>query len=171
MGLDLVFDTRDGFITAGALSDQEWLGMCRALEREDLINDPRFITARSRIENGAARRQITSEALKQWCSADILERLHAHGVPCAPIVSRMELLDNDQVRENDLLHIFDDPHLGQVRQPRPAARFDKSPSSIRRLAPGLGGHNAEILEELGYSASLCEQLQKDGVLLTALRNQ
>lgn len=171
MGLDLVFDTRDGFITAGALSDQEWLGMCRALKREDLINDPRFMTVRSRTENGAARRQITSDELKQWCSAEILERLHANNVPCAPILSRMELLDNDQVRENDLLHIFDDPQLGKVRQPRPAARFDKSPSHIRRLAPELGGHNSEILLELGYSPTLCEQLQKDGVLLSTVRRQ
>ena len=100
-----------------------------------------------------------------------IERLHAHNVPCAPILSHMELLDNDQIRVNDLLHIFDDPQLGQVRQPRPAARFDKSPSNIRSLAPGLGGHNAEILLELGYSPTLCEQLQKDGVLLSSVRRQ
>jgi crotonobetainyl-CoA:carnitine CoA-transferase CaiB-like acyl-CoA transferase len=167
MGLDLVFSTMDGYITAGALSDQEWLGMCRALEREDLVNDARFISARARTENGAARRQITSDELKKWNSADILKRLDALGVPCAPIVSRMELLDNDQVRENDLLHIFDDPRLGQVRQPRPAAMFDKSPSSIRRLAPWLGGHNAEILQELGYSATQFAQMQKDGIVLSA----
>ena len=40
MGLDLVFKTTDGYITAGAVSDAEWKGMCRALNREDMLEDP-----------------------------------------------------------------------------------------------------------------------------------
>jgi crotonobetainyl-CoA:carnitine CoA-transferase CaiB-like acyl-CoA transferase len=46
---DLIFATQDRYITAGALSDDEWVGMCRALQREDLIDDPRFKTARDRV--------------------------------------------------------------------------------------------------------------------------
>lgn len=46
VGPDLIFATQDRYITAGALSDDEWAGMCRALNRQDLIDDPRFRTAR-----------------------------------------------------------------------------------------------------------------------------
>ena len=46
--MDLIYPTRDGHITAGVISDKEWVGMCRAIEREDLIDDERFSTARGR---------------------------------------------------------------------------------------------------------------------------
>jgi crotonobetainyl-CoA:carnitine CoA-transferase CaiB-like acyl-CoA transferase len=46
--MDLVFEAEDGFLTAGAISNSEWVGMCRALEREDLIDDERFATPQAR---------------------------------------------------------------------------------------------------------------------------
>ena len=48
---DLIYETQDRYITAGAISDKEWAGMCRALNREDLIEDPRFKTAGDRFVN------------------------------------------------------------------------------------------------------------------------
>jgi crotonobetainyl-CoA:carnitine CoA-transferase CaiB-like acyl-CoA transferase len=48
--------------------------------------------------------------------------------------------------------------------PRPAARFDKTPATVRTMAPQLGGDNSPILAELGYSASEIAQLEKDRVL-------
>jgi crotonobetainyl-CoA:carnitine CoA-transferase CaiB-like acyl-CoA transferase len=57
--MDLIYETRDGYITAGAISDAEWAGMCRALERADLIEDDRFKTAVGRFQNGEARKRIT----------------------------------------------------------------------------------------------------------------
>src|SRR5215469_8355716 len=68
VGPDLIFATQDRYITAGALSDDEWAGMCRALNREDLINDPRFKTARDRAVNAVVRREITATELEKWAS-------------------------------------------------------------------------------------------------------
>ena len=69
-------------------------------------------------------------------------RLQAENVPCAPVLSRAEVLDDEQVRTNGIIEIHDDPVLGKVRQPRPAARFSVTPSAVRRLAPYLGADNA-----------------------------
>ena len=66
MGSDLVFAAQDRYITAAALSDDEWAGMCRALNREELIDDPRFRTARDRSINAVERRSITSAELEKW---------------------------------------------------------------------------------------------------------
>jgi crotonobetainyl-CoA:carnitine CoA-transferase CaiB-like acyl-CoA transferase len=87
MGPDLVFATQDRYITAAALSDDEWAGMCRALKRQDLIDDPRFRTARDRSINAVARREIVSAELEQWTAAEILPRLLANDVPSAPALS------------------------------------------------------------------------------------
>jgi len=134
------------------LSDDEWAGMCRALKREDLIEDPRFNTARARAINAVERREITATELEKWTADEILARLQANDVPSAPVVSRFELLRDVQVRENQILEEHESEDFGRVRQPRPAARFDKTPSSIRKLAPMLGADNESILTELGYGA-------------------
>jgi crotonobetainyl-CoA:carnitine CoA-transferase CaiB-like acyl-CoA transferase len=152
IGPDLVFTTQDRYITAAALSDDEWAGICRAFKREDLIDDPRFKTARDRAVNAVERRTIMSSELEKWRASEILPRLLANDVPSAPILSRFELLQEEQVRENQILEVFETERLGKVRMPRPAARFDRTPAEIRTMAPFLGADNAAILNELGYGA-------------------
>jgi crotonobetainyl-CoA:carnitine CoA-transferase CaiB-like acyl-CoA transferase len=164
VGPDLIFATQDRYITAGALSDDEWAGMCRALNREDLIGHPRFKTARDRAVNAVERREIISAELEKWPAHEILARLLANDVPSAPALSRFELLSDSQVRESQLLEVYEDSEFGKVRQPRPAARFALTPSSIRRLAPKLGADNDPILSELGYSPEDIEQLTVNRVL-------
>ena len=60
LGPDLVFAAQDRYLTAAALSDDEWAGMCRALNRQDLIDDPRFKTARDRTRHAVERREIVA---------------------------------------------------------------------------------------------------------------
>ncbi len=164
MGLDLIFKTQDGYITAGALSDAEWSGMCAALDRADLLEDERFKTAKSRAEHGAERRQIVSAEIGKWQTREILERLDREEVPCAPVLTRWQLLDDEQVNANEIIEVHRDGTLGEVRQPRPAARFDRTPAEIRALAPYLGGDNAAILGEIGYSETEIARLGESGVL-------
>jgi crotonobetainyl-CoA:carnitine CoA-transferase CaiB-like acyl-CoA transferase len=164
MGLDLVFKTQDRHITAGAVSDAEWQGMCRALERPDLIADERFSSVAARSKNVVERRAIMSAELAKWPSVEILRRLRSENVPCAPVLSRVEVLDDEQVVINGIIEVHDDAVLGPVRQPRPAARFSITPAAVRRLAPYLGADNREIMTELGYSANDVDRLAAAGVL-------
>ena len=169
MGLDLVFKTADGHITAGAVTDAEWTGLCRALRREDLLADPRFETPALRFANVAERRAIMSAEIAKWPSAEILARLDAEQVPSAPVLRRRELLGDPQVVENGIVELHDDPVLGPVRQPRPAARFDRTPAGARALAPFLGAHNADILAELGYRRAAIADFAARGI--TAAQEQ
>jgi crotonobetainyl-CoA:carnitine CoA-transferase CaiB-like acyl-CoA transferase len=163
--MDLVYETQDRFITAGAISDKEWHGMCRALNREDLIDHPHFSTAQARFTHNTERKEITAEEIKKWSSEAILSRFDQEGVPCAPIIDRSELLEHEQVVANgsvDRLY-FDD--FGEVRQARHPARFDKTPAGVSRPAPRLGEHGREILEALGYDESAIESLISAGTVL------
>jgi crotonobetainyl-CoA:carnitine CoA-transferase CaiB-like acyl-CoA transferase len=164
MGPDLVYATQDRYITAAALSDDEWAGMCRAFEREDLIDDPRFKTARDRTINAVARREAISAELEKWTANQILPRLLANDVPSAPVLTRFELLQNAQLRENQVLVEIDDQKLGRVRMPRPAAQFDRTPAAIRKMAPALGADTAAILDELGYSGEEIARFESGKVL-------
>jgi crotonobetainyl-CoA:carnitine CoA-transferase CaiB-like acyl-CoA transferase len=164
IGPDLVFATQDRYITAAALSDDEWAGMCRALNRQDLIDDPRFNTAGARSRNAVERRGIMAAELEKWPVHEILPRLLDNDVPAAPVLSRFELLQDGQVQENHILEEYQSMTFGKVRQPRPAAQFDRTPAGVRELAPLLGADNAIILGELGYSGDDIARLERDRVL-------
>src|SRR5229473_1977292 len=164
LGPDLVFATQDRYITAAALSDDEWAGMCRALNREDLTDDPRFKTARDRSINAVERREIISAELEKWTAGEILPRLLANDVPSAPVLSRFELLQERQIRESGILEEHQSEKFGRVRLPRPAAQFDRTPARIRELAPLLGGDSTAILAELGYGADDIARLEREQIV-------
>jgi len=164
IGPDLVFTTQDRYITAAALSDDEWAGMCRALNRQDLIDDPQFNTAGARSRNAVERRRIMAAELEKWLAGEILPRLLANDVPAAPVLSRFELLKDRQVQANHILEEYQSLVYGRVRQPRPAAQFDRTPASVRELAPLLGADNAAILTELGYSGDDIARLERGRVV-------
>ena len=82
----------------------------------------------------------------------------------APVVSRFELLQDAQVRENHILEEFESEEFGKVRMPRPAAQFDRTPATVRAMAPMLGADNAAILAELGYDASDIARLESSRVV-------
>lgn len=161
---DLVFKTVDGYITAGAMSDAEWRGMCTVLEQPAWIDDPRFKTTAARFIHARERIAATAAVLATRTSAEWLAALDEHGVPCAPVLSRAETLEHAQVLANDLIREYEHPGLGRVRQPRPAARFEGVHFDRQPLAPRLGQHNAEVLAELGYDAEQVVALRRAGVI-------
>lgn len=149
--MDLIYETKDRHITAGAVSDKEWQGMCRAIGREDLIDDERFANSNARFVNAEERKQITAGEIAKWPSEEILARLDKEDVPCAPLLKRTELMQHEQIVENGSILKIDFPGFGEVRQARPAAQFDKTPASVDAPAPKLGEHTRTILTDLGYS--------------------
>jgi len=161
---DLIYKAKDGYITAGAVSDAEWQGMCNALERQDLIEDERFATSAARVSNSGERKDLTGKEISKWNSEEILARFQEQGVPCAPLLSRMELMTHEQILANESILVSDVDGFGEVRQARPAARFNETPSEISRPAPRLGEHGNEILTELGYSNEFQQNLFKEGKL-------
>ena len=163
--MDLIYETQDRFITAGAISDREWAGMCRALGREDLIDHPQFKTAQDRFTNNSERKEITAEEIRKWSSEEILARFDAEGVPCAPIIDRSELLAHEQIVANGSVERLHFEAFGEVRQARHPARFDKTPARVQRPAPRLGEHGREVLTALGYSESAIDALVKAGTVL------
>lgn len=164
---DLVFKTLDGYITAGAMSDDEWRGICTVLQRPDWIDDARFRTTSARFVHARERIAATAEILATGTSAAWLAQLDQHGVPCAPILNRAQTLQHEQVLANDLIREYEHPVLGRVRQPRPAARFEGVNFNRQPIAPRLGEHNLDLLAELGYTVHEIEEFSRQGIIPAA----
>jgi crotonobetainyl-CoA:carnitine CoA-transferase CaiB-like acyl-CoA transferase len=161
-GPDLVFETRDGFMTVGTISDAEWQGFCDAVEHPELKDDTRFATAELRNLNSTERINLMAAILREGHRDEWLRRLDAADVPCAPVLRRNEIIENAQVLAMNLVREIDQPAVGVVRQPQPAAVFDNTPSEIRGPAPSLGEHTRDILGELGLAHDVIESLIASG---------
>ena len=164
---DLIYKAQDKYITAGAVSDAEWQGMCKALNREDLVDDERFASPAGRVANAQIRKEITGEEIAKWNSSEILERLQAEGVPSAPLLDRMELLDNEQILANESIQRINIDGFGEVRQARPAARFSKTPTKLSRPAPKLGEHTHEVLSDIGINETERKNLLDKKIIVSS----
>ena len=168
MGLDLVFETKDKkYITAGAVTDKEWLGMCTAFNKPELLTDDRFSTPRARFDNKTERRIIIANEIKKHNCLEILKKLHENEVPSAPILTREELLENEQIVENKIIEFHDSKIFGKVRSPRPAPIYSESGINGAQLAPLLGENSIEILEELEFTKNEIETFIKDKTISIA----
>ncbi len=162
---DLVYKTLDGYITVGANSNSEWHGLCQVLNKPDWVDDSRFKTGAARSVNATERITLVGEILGTRTSEHWLPLLDDAEVPCAPVLRRQEVVDNVQVRHNEIIKEFDQPFVGRVRQARPAARFDNRPAAIGGPARRLGEDTQVILQELGYSSEQIDALEAQGTVM------
>jgi crotonobetainyl-CoA:carnitine CoA-transferase CaiB-like acyl-CoA transferase len=157
--IDLIYETATDYITAAVQTDRQWLGLTRALEKPEWLDDRRFRTPALRQENVDARLAMTQAVLKTRPAAEWLEVLTREDVPCAPVLTRSALIQHPQVQANRIVVETEHEKAGHLRQARPAARFSVTPAGIRHGAPELGQHTDTVLSELGYSAAEIAKLR------------
>jgi crotonobetainyl-CoA:carnitine CoA-transferase CaiB-like acyl-CoA transferase len=149
--IDLIYETATGPISAAVQSNREWVALTRALDKPEWLEDPRFKTPALRQRHINERLILTQETLRSRPAEEWLARLTEAGVPCAPVLTRTQMLSNPQVVANGIVVETEHAEAGRIRQARPAARFSETPAEIRWGGVALGAHTAEVLGELGYT--------------------
>ena len=163
--IDLVYETEDGYISVAVVADKDWNGLSVALDRPDFLTDARFTTAVLREENKDARTRLTQEALLSFKSEDAIARLERQDVPCAPVLTRKQMIRHPQIEANNTSLNYQHPQAGQLRQARQPAVFSAMPMSDIGPAPHLGQHTHEVLLEAGYSDADIEKLVNDKAIV------
>ena len=146
-------------VTAG-----HWDTLCMAIERSDLIVDPRFKTGQGRLENGA---QLYPE-IEKWTSdrtkQEVMRHLGEAGVPCSASFDTQDLFADPHLLARDFIKTLDLPVHGQVPLLGWAPRLSASEVPIRR-APLLGEHTDEVLsQDLGLGPQELESLRESEVV-------
>ncbi len=161
--IELIYRTGDGFMAVSAHTDKTWAGLARAAGRPDWLEDPRFATVAGRETHKAARLALTQEALLQDTTDEWMARLVAEDVPCAPALSRAEMIRHPQIVANGILTERHHPQAGRIRQPRHPARFGAGPADEPRPAPRLGEDTRWALGRAGLDPAEIEALIEAGV--------
>jgi formyl-CoA transferase/CoA:oxalate CoA-transferase len=89
----------------------------------------------------------------------------AEDVPVGPVNTLEEVMQDPQVLHNESVFELEHPTVGRIRQAKPAARFDATPTQVRRPPPLHGEHTEEVLAELGYDAAARQRLAAEGAVV------
>jgi len=140
-----------------------WEGLLTAVDRRDLLDNPRFATRKDRWEHHyeivpILQAEFTKKPRAQW-----LKALDANDVPNAPIYKINEVLDDPQVKHLGLPQQIEHPKMGASNLIGNAVQLSDTPIQFHRAAPLLGENTAEILSGLGYDDETIAALHQRGV--------
>jgi crotonobetainyl-CoA:carnitine CoA-transferase CaiB-like acyl-CoA transferase len=157
--------TRDGHLIIAIFAEKFWGGFCRAVEHPEWEADPRFATNRSRVANRAALMTLVETAFVERTTEEWLARLHAAGVPAAPILAVDRVLTDPQVTHRRMVVDVEHPRHGPLPTLGTPIKVDGAMELPVTAAPGLGEHTDAVLGGLlKYPAARLAALRREGVI-------
>jgi crotonobetainyl-CoA:carnitine CoA-transferase CaiB-like acyl-CoA transferase len=162
-----MLSTSDGQLAAWMGTADQMRDGLRAVGRADLADHPSQ-RGRPMLEeaNQQARAEAMNEALATLTTAEAYERLVAHQVPVAPLLTHAEVFEDPQIVHNGSILEGEHPVYGRYRRVRPPLRFSMSPFEETPAAALYGEHTDEILAGLGRGPADRERLREKGVIPT-----
>jgi crotonobetainyl-CoA:carnitine CoA-transferase CaiB-like acyl-CoA transferase len=157
--------TQDGHLIVAVFAEKFWAGFCRALERAEWAADPRFASNRQRLAQRDVLMPLVETVVRQRTTEDWLARLHAAGVPAAPILTVDRVLSDPQVRHRRMVVDVEHPRHGPLPTLGTPIKIDGATESPVTAAPRLGEHTDALLTGLlKYPAERLAALRREGVV-------
>tara|TARA_Y100000591_G_scaffold298392_1_gene290155 strand:- start:2332 stop:3519 length:1188 start_codon:yes stop_codon:yes gene_type:complete len=161
-----LFETNDKrYIAVGAPSDAHFKRLMDILGLNDLVENPKFISYSSRKENENDLVPLVANKIKDWDSSNLEIQLTESGIPCGCVKNYKEALSNPHSVERQLVTEISDGQGAKLKTIRNPVLINNKPINIVNLAPKLGEHSFEILNEVGIDENVFSKLVSDGITI------
>ena len=158
------FATSDGYVCGLIYNDKQWRSFFRFLGRESEFDaDPRLATIGARTRHSDELYAMVAEIMRTRSTEEWLRFFDEADIPSMRLNTLDTLMDDPHLSAIGFFESHVHPTEGPIKQMRPTSKWSESPLSVRRLAPRLGEHSAEVLGELGYSPAEITALADAGV--------
>jgi len=161
------YPTKDGMIQLVMMNPDQYDRFCRAVGDDALAADPRFATNDARLANYGDFRARVERALASATTAEWQERFERAQIAAGPVYEFDEVFGDPQVKHLGLVNEIEQPGYGKARMLGFPVRASATPAAIRRPAPLLGEHTAEVLGEIGVAPEEIERLVDAGTVAVA----
>lgn len=159
-----VYAASDGYLVIMVAKEKFWPPLCTALERPDLIDDPRFRTFDDRYQHYQEMNAILKSVFKTRTVEEWMDRLRG-SVPCAPVNSVEEALNDPQILSREMIIQTETEQFGTVRHVASAIRMNPGEPTPTRPGPALGEDTDDVLQSLaGYDEQRIQQLRDLGAI-------
>ena len=164
-----VYETKDGYIAIFTASERHWHSVARVLGREDLLSNPDFATTPGRAAKGDEIDAMVTAWTRQRGKDEVLAILTEAHVPCAPVRTTREVVNDPHLNARGLWADIEHPRRGKTRVPNSPIRLHgAAPGIVARPAPLLGQDTDRVLAELlGLTADELTALRAAGVTAPA----
>jgi crotonobetainyl-CoA:carnitine CoA-transferase CaiB-like acyl-CoA transferase len=167
LGASDIVPCRDGFVGIAAVTDDEFRGLCQAMEAPGLADDPRFATLAARLEPAHAAAVL--ERVRGWAAertrTDLEALAEKHGFAAARVATARDRYEDPHLRARGAVWDYEDGLYGDMVEQGPAPKLSATPGRIRWAARPVGWHNEHVFRTiLGLSPSEIQALQAQGVV-------
>ena len=160
-----IFKTTDGAVMVQVVGQPLFERWTKLMGEESWLQDPRFATDMDRGENG----ELLSARMQMWCkdmsTKEVLDALDEARIPCGPVLSAKQVLQDPHIKAMDFLQDMNFPGL---KTPIPInttpVKLSQTPGTIRQRTAELGEHTDEILDSLGYTADQISEMRNARVV-------
>lgn len=148
----------------GVLGDRNWVKLLGAIGRDDLVGDPRFATHDSRVTHREMIDTLIESWTKERTKFEVMEEIGAAGVPVAPVLDTMDLVNDEGLRARKSIVDVDHPKRGRFAMPGSPLHLSDAQVEVS-AAPLLGEANKYVLGDLlGLSEDDITELERTGVI-------
>ena len=160
-----VYETADGYMTLSASSQRIFENVMHAIDRPDLVDDPRFENNDKRVENAEELDAIIEEWTRRRSTEEAIEVMEESDAIVGPVYDMEDIFEDEQYQARDNIVTVEDDDLGSVRMASTVPKFSRTDGTIAHAGPAHGEHNAEVyVDELGLAEDEYEQLRTEEVI-------
>ena len=159
------YATRDGHICLLIYNDKHWRSFFAAIERPEMLADPRFATHTARAAHIGEVYAYVADVMQTRTTEEWLALLAKADIPASRLYSVEDLIEDPHLQATGFVRHVQHPTEGRLRTPAPLGRFSQTPTDLQRHAPRLGEHTVELLREAGYDeAAIQAMLDKQATI-------